>query len=268
MADRDWESILRGASSLNDAELDVAEIALALSIADHPERDPAPYRQHLAELATTPPVGAPSARWLAERMAGNFDYRGDGQTYDDMRNADMMAVINRRRGLPVALGILYMHVARAQDWSLSGLNFPGHFLLRLALPEGLVVLDPFNGGRTRDLPDLQALLNRLAGREVALQAEHMAPVPARHVLMRLQNNIRIRAEQAGDMARSAEILRRIALFAPAEPGVWLDRADLAARSGNLKAAQDMLDEGLVHLAGAGAALLLHQAREKLTRRLN
>ncbi len=268
MTDSDWQSVLRRAGVLLDDDLDVAEVALALSMADHPERDPAPYRQHLAELASAPPAGAPSATWLAERLAGQFDYRGDGQTYDDMRNADMMAVINRRRGLPVALGILYIHVARAQGWSLAGLNFPGHFLLRLPLPEGLAIIDPFNGGRTRDMGEMQALLNRIAGREVALQPEHMAPVPARHVLMRLQNNIRIRAEQAGDLKRAEEILHRVSLFAPREPGVWLDRADLAAKSGNLMAAQEILDDGLGHLGDVGAAQLLEQAREKLTRRLN
>ena len=268
MAESDWQSVLHRAGGLADNDLDVAEVALALSMADHPERDPAPYRRHLAELASAPPAAAPAASWLAERLAGQFDYRGDGQTYDDMRNADMMAVINRRRGLPVALGILYIHVARAQGWSLSGLNFPGHFLLRLALPEGLAIIDPFNGGRTRNMEELQALLNRIAGREVALQPEHMAPVPLRHVLMRLQNNIRIRAEQAGDLNRAAEVLRRISLFAPREPGVWLDRADLAEKSGNLMSAQQILDDGLAQLEGMGALQLLEQARQKLTRRLN
>ncbi|MDF1721262.1 MAG: transglutaminase-like domain-containing protein [Minwuia sp.] len=269
MTDPAWERTLRQAGALSDADLDVAAVALALSIADHPERDPEPYRRHLAELAATPPVAAPSARWLSERLAGGFDYRGDGQTYDDMRNADMMAVINRRRGLPVALGILYIHVARAQGWTISGLNFPGHFLLRLTVAEGVEIIDPFNAGKTRDIPDLQALLQRLTGREDAkLEAQHMVTVPVRHVLMRLQNNIRIRAEQARDMARAAEILRRISLFAPKEPGVWLDRADLAARSGNLMAAQDILDEGLNRLGPADTAQLLHTARERLTRRLN
>lgn len=268
MTDSDWQSILCRAGALSDDDLDVAEVALALAMADHPERDPAPYRRHLAELVATPPAGPPSAAWLAERLAGQFDYRGDGETYDDMRNADLMAVINRRRGLPVALGILYMHVARARGWSMAGLNFPGHFLLRLVLPDGLAIIDPFNGGRTRGRDDLQQLLNRIAGREVPLQAEHLAPVPARHVLMRLQNNIRIRAEQAGDLDRAADILLRISLFAPKEPGIWLDRADLAAKSGNLMAAQEILDDGLGHLAGAEVGKLLEQAREKLTRRLN
>lgn len=269
MTDHGWEVTLRQAGALDDTDLDVAGIALALSIADHPERDAEPYRRHLVELAAAPPAGSPSARWLSERLAGGFDYRGDGQTYDDMRNADMMAVINRRRGLPVALGILYIHVARAQGWQLSGLNFPGHFLLRLTVAEGVEVIDPFNAGRTRDTPDLQALLRRISGDEDArLDPQHLAAVPVRHVLMRLQNNIRIRAEQARDMDRAAEILRRISLFAPKEPGVWLDRANMAARSGNLMAAQEILDEGISRLSPAETANLLRTARERLTRSLN
>ena len=52
-------------------------------------------------------------------------------TYDDPQNADLMAVIDRRRGLPVALGILYIHAARAAGLEASGLNTPDHFLLQL-----------------------------------------------------------------------------------------------------------------------------------------
>ena len=76
--------------------------------------------------ATTQASAAGDAppRALARTFCERFDYRGDSETYDDTQNADLIRVIRRRRGLPVALGILYLHAARAQGWPAVGLNFP------------------------------------------------------------------------------------------------------------------------------------------------
>ena len=68
----------------------------------------------------------------AEILAERHRLLGDDQTYDDLENANLISVIDRRRGLPVALSILYIHAARRQGWPVEGSNFPGHFLIRLA----------------------------------------------------------------------------------------------------------------------------------------
>ena len=60
-------------------------------------------------------------------MVGRYGYDGDRLSYDDPRNADLMAVIDRRRGLPVALGILYIHAARAAGFEARGLEFARPF---------------------------------------------------------------------------------------------------------------------------------------------
>src|SRR3546814_10733859 len=105
-----------------------------------------------------------------------------------MSNADMTRVIDRRRGLPVSLGILYLHGARAQGWPICGLNFPGHFLLRLDLGAQRSIIDPFNGGETRDAAALRALLKTMAGEAAELPPEHTRPVRCRDDLLRLQHN--------------------------------------------------------------------------------
>src|SRR3546814_19645894 len=81
-----------------------------------------------------------------------------------MVNANLRRVSDRRRGLPVALGILYLHGARAQGWAICGLNFPGHFLLRLDLGAERSIIAPFNGGQPRDAVALRALLKGKTGR--------------------------------------------------------------------------------------------------------
>src|SRR3546814_6980246 len=99
-----------------------------------------------------------------------------------MSNADMMRVIDRRRGLPVAPGILYLHGARAQGWPICGLNFPGPFLLRLDLGAERTSIDPFNGGETRDASALRALLQTTAGEAAELRPEHTRTVGCRDLL--------------------------------------------------------------------------------------
>src|SRR3546814_18868046 len=96
-----------------------------------------------------------------------------------MSNADMMRVIDRRRGLPVALGILYLHGARAQGWPICGLNFPGHFLLRLDLGAERTIIDPFHGGETRDAAALRALLKTMAGEAARSEERRVGQVCVR-----------------------------------------------------------------------------------------
>src|SRR3546814_19245031 len=86
-----------------------------------------------------------------------------------------MRVIDRRKGLPVALGILYMHAARAQGWPAVGLNFPGHFLLRLERHGERAILDPFNEGRVHGATELLDLLKAMQGQDAELGPEHYQP---------------------------------------------------------------------------------------------
>src|SRR3546814_1017273 len=112
-----------------------------------------------------------------------------------MRNVDMRRVMDGRRGLLVGLGSLYLDGARAQGWPICGLNFPGHFLLRLDLGAERTIIDPFNGGETRDAAALRALLKTMAGEAAELRPEHTRPVGCRDVLLRLQNNVKLRRVQ-------------------------------------------------------------------------
>ena len=119
-----------------EREFDIARAALHLAALSRSRPDIAPFETHLAqlgqELSETFAKSVDESLTAAAQALTNVlvvlnDYRGDDQTYDDLQNADLMNVIERRRGLPVALGILYIHSARSQGWHAHGLNFPGHF---------------------------------------------------------------------------------------------------------------------------------------------
>src|SRR5882724_351310 len=135
----DPQALLRRYGRTDDAAIDLATAALALAALGRPDAALLPYRAHLRTLAVDVTAAAQSESLdLAARvhtlntvLFEDYGYAGDSETYNDLRNADLMSVIDRRRGLPIALGILYIHAARAQGWAIEGVNFPGHFLLRL-----------------------------------------------------------------------------------------------------------------------------------------
>src|ERR1700681_1908802 len=134
--------------------LPIGEAALVLASFERPRVGLSRYRQHLATIARDVGRHRGAAGDLAGRVQAlneiillKYGYSGDELTYDDLQNANLMRVVDRRKGLPVALGILYLHAARAQGWESVGLSFPGHFLVRLSEGTERLILDPFHGGQ-------------------------------------------------------------------------------------------------------------------------
>ncbi|HEX4303610.1 MAG TPA: transglutaminase-like domain-containing protein [Rhizomicrobium sp.] len=242
---------LQSIGEAGDGPHDIARVALMLASLDQPQRSLEPFQAHLLEIAEAMQAGkglirrvADGAELLSTLFVERYGYQGDRLTYDDPRNADLMAVIERRRGLPVSLGILYMHAARAAGMTASGLNTQGHFVIRIAHRHDDLTLDPFNGGVVLDSGDVPTVL-----RDTAL-AE---PVSDIDVLLRLQNNLKIRALDAKEHERALELASRMALIAPRRPDVWFELARINEAVGVLGAAR-LAYETCLGLVATGQAL--------------
>ena len=234
--------MLRAIADRPDDAFDLAGAALALAALERPGIGLDEYRAHLDEIARD--VAARRAGDGADNrldalnhaIVGRHRYSGDTLTYDDVWNADLTRVIDRRKGLPVTLGILYIHAARAQGWQAAGLNFPGHFLIRLECAGTHAIVDPFHDGRACDAPHMRELIKLAAGLDAELMPEHYAPVSDRDILIRLQNNIKTRYVQGGRIERAAGVIRTMLLFAPEVAALWHEEGTLQVRLGNLGAA--------------------------------
>ena len=267
------EAALGALATQPDDAIDVGEAALALSALGPRAIDPAPYRRHLSEIATA--VGNTKAASLDDRVEalnhvilGTFGYRGDALTYDDLDNADLARVIDRRKGLPVALGILYLHAAKARGWGAAGLGFPGHFLIRIERGGEAAVVDPFNDGRVLDAAGLRELLKATLGLDAELEPAHWRPVTNRDVLIRLQNNIKARCVERGDVARALGAVEAMLLFAPDAPDLWRDAGALNVELGNLGAAVRALEACVARSADGSARGEAERLLSRIRRRLN
>jgi len=271
-----YEETLRAVGGMADEDIDLADTALAIAALDREDADLTPYRMMLGDIAAAVSRKIPvserhdldhRAGALGDVLAGEYAFAGDADTYDDPRNADLIAVMDRRKGLPVALALLYLDVARRLGWNAIGINFPGHFLIRLEQGAGRVILDPFHGGMQRSAADLRGLLKQMAGIDAEMQPEHYAPIGNRATLIRLLNNIKVRAIADGDAVRGGEIIDRMLLIAPDETGLLLEAGACRARTGELRRAASALEAFLATGPGdaqrAEADALLRQVRQRL-----
>ena len=271
MSREEAETVLRSAGAAPDSDFPLLEAAIACAIHEDPSRDPQAARDlgaAGAERLAQRLKQESAEEALAESMAGDLRLAGDVLTYEDPDNADVVAVAERRKGLAVALGVFYLHAARQCALTVRGVDFPGHFLLRIETEEGPLALDPFSEGRVVLPSELtrRALHAGLTPNVADRLDRLMAPVSDRAVLMRLQNTIFARASVARDFARAERAALRRALLDPSDHRPWLDVA--AAREG-----QGALAGSLEALARAteldgGAALAARAQRERVRLQLN
>jgi len=231
---------LKSIGQVDDQAIPIGRAAIILSALDHPNVDLAPYFQHLEQIEADARERIPAlrkgmseneaiARVLADTIANKHGYMGDNDTFDDPQNADILRVIDRRRGLPVSLGILYLDIAHRLGAKAQGLNTPGHFLLSIGEGETAKILDPFNGGVVLSIDELRPWQPG-----PSMPTQDYGPVGRREVLLRLLNNIRTRALAGKDMVRSLTIAERMVMVSPRQAELWLDLSRANEAVGKLK----------------------------------
>ena len=267
---------------LPDGEIDPAPAALQLARLDAGGADWEAASSHLTVLArdaaaVSAVMSGRSSEARIGALAGlihaHHGYRGDIDTYDDLDNANLIRVIERRRGLPVALGVLWLHCIRAAGWDGHGIDFPGHFLISLvasAAPSGAggqgararqprrLLVAPFGNGAVVGSAELLPMLQRLgAGSE--LHPGMTRPMAVRDVLLRLQRNLLQRRLVAREFGAALRSLEGMLLIAPDVMTNWLQAAELSHQLGHDEQAAQCLKRVLTAAPGTDAARLA-QAR--------
>ena len=267
---------------LPDSEIDIAEAALQLARIDLSDADERAARQHLSEIAQQavaagreigPHDIAGQADVLAQLIGGQFGYHGDPARYEEPDNANLLRVIERRRGLPVALGVIWLHAIAANGWQGHGVNFPGHFLIALSddQPKGgarQVVIDVFAGGQPLSVPELRTLVKSVEGEKAELRAALLRPMSNRAVLLRLQNNITSRRLAARDVPGALACTENMLRFAPEEANLWREAGNLNQTLDHLAAAMRCYERCLALIPEGEYATQTRSKIAELRSRLN
>ena len=271
MTREDAERMLIEAGKAVDAEFPLMDAALACALHEDPTRDADAVRAlcvQISDRLKRRMQSESTEEAIAETLSGDFRFNGDLLTWDDPSNADLIDVAERRRGISVALGVFYLDAARRCSLPMEGVDFPGHFLLRIESSEGPLALDPFSEGRVVLPSELvrRALRSGLTPDVADRLDTLMAPVKDRAVLIRLQNAVFARAQQQRDFVRAERAALRRALLDPADHRPWIDVAAAREGQGALAGALEALSRA--QQIDGGAAIAARAARERVRLRLN
>lgn len=222
----------------DDFALDQA--ALMIGAWDYPERDPEEYRAQLdriARLARDAVEAADSgilrAKAISDCLFDRLGFAGNTEDYYDPRNSFLSDVLDRKVGIPISLSVLYLEVARRLGVLAQGVNFPGHFLVRVAIEDAWLFLDPFARGRVLTSMDLEALLRKTTTPEAVLEPSVIAAASKRQIVSRMLVNLAGIYGRNGDLPRSLDVLERLAVLEPSNPRIQRDLAQLRDRVSGL-----------------------------------
>jgi regulator of sirC expression with transglutaminase-like and TPR domain len=168
-----------------DRELDLAEAALLVAQEEYPGLDVRTYLGHITRLAANvcrrlpkePGIGD-AVFTLNEYLFDVEGFAGNAGDRHDPHNVFLNQVMDLRRGGPIALAILYVTVGRCLGLPLQAIALPSHFLVKIPMEEGSIVLDPYAGGVVLDDLALRALLSRVYGEDVPADLVPLVTSPA------------------------------------------------------------------------------------------
>lgn len=195
-----------------EARLDVA--ALEIASIETPDLDPQPYLailDHMASaIASSSRPGSSGREFVSAAnryFFENLGFHGNEIDYNDPRNNCLNFVLDRRTGIPIALSVVYIEVARRLGQPVSGIGLPGHFIVEYKDGDFSTYIDPFHSGRLLSVEDCRQLARERTGTDA--DATALAPVGTRYILVRILNNLRsayFRSKQFEKMAAVTGLL--------------------------------------------------------------
>ncbi len=249
-----------------EAEIDLGRAALLIGAEEEPRH--AHVRRCLARLdemgeearARGAASGGSRVEALNRYLFEELSFVGNEADYYDPRNSMLHQVLGRHKGIPITLSVVYIEVGRRAGLRVEGLGLPGHFIVRASEGEGEdVLVDPFNGRQT-DREECRARLELIYEGRLSLEEEHLRPVGARSILVRMLGNLKAVYARAQLFRRSLAAVERILLLAPHDLEERRDRGMLLAQ---LKRLPEAIEETRRYLNLAPNAPDAEAVREQL-----
>ena len=269
----------RDAVAPERVRINLCEAALLCAQDAYPDLDVPDTLKRIDELGETLKKRLPADFSTTHRLLALNNYlfqelgfSGDADNYYDPRNSFLNDVLMRKTGIPITLSILYIEVGARLGLKLKGVSFPGHFLVKIRVTGGELVLDPFDGGRSLSEEDLRERLARFTGEEAAqtLPLEDLLESASpRQILARLLRNLKAIHLEAKDLDRALAVMNRLVVLLPDVPEERRDRGLVFAQLECPRAAAEDLGfyarerpvaDDAESVAAQLAAVTIHAAR--------
>jgi len=220
-------------AQLADDAIPLLDTALLIARDEYPDLDADACREQMAGHVRAINAKLPTDRTLAQSLQAinrhlfeDSGYAGNHDDYFDPRNSYLNEVLNRRLGIPITLAVIQMEVTRRLGLDMDGISFPGHFLVRVAAPDGLIVLDPFNRGRPLAAEELrQRASEHLDGLmpDDSQLLSILEPASHRDILTRMLQNLKAVYSERGEWDRVARTCDRALQLCPDRSSELRDR---------------------------------------------
>ena len=215
-------------------EADIPLIEAALLVASHryPDIDVRHYLEVIGEFGSVLAARVDSDSGPADRVVAlnqylfdELGFKPNAEDYYDPRNSYLNQVVDRRTGIPITLSLVYMAVGTHVGLTFNGVCYPGHFLVKCALPDGVIVLDPFSKGQSLGISDLQNRLRETRGGEVsrAIVAGLLITASKREILLRMLRNLKAIYLRSNDLDNAIAIMNWIVVADPGQATEIRDR---------------------------------------------
>ena len=234
----------------NTADLPLFATALLIAEDEYPGLDRGAYESRLQEYTRDlrqPLDNADSTsaqlRCINRFLFDEMGFSGDDKDYYDPRNSYLNDVLDRRLGNPISLAVVQIDLAQRLGVPLEGVSFPGHFLVRLPLDEGIVVLDPFQKGRSLDADELRQRARRhMDSHEIddTHLARMLEPASHRAILMRMLRNLKAVYVEREAWPKALRCSDRLLTLDAHQPAEYRDRGEFYLKLGHLGAAREDL----------------------------
>ncbi|KAF3998482.1 SirB1 family protein [Glaciimonas immobilis] len=189
--------------------------------------------------------------------------------YYDPDNSYLQCVINKRRGIPISLAIVYMELAQQIGLPIQGVSFPGHFLMKLSVTSGDIVIDPLNGIsltheqlEERLEPYLRTSPLQSREKKVSLQPYLQGAHP-HEILVRMLHNLKVVFMQSQQWQKLLTLQQRLLVLLPNDAIELRDRGAAYAHLDCPQAALDDIESYLMQRPHAEDAVTLREQSKEL-----
>jgi regulator of sirC expression with transglutaminase-like and TPR domain len=257
---QEWRRIAR----MRDEDVSLAEGALWIAAGEYPGLAIDDYLARLHEMAAKLRSRLRADVATAEKLLAlnhylydELGFSGNRDDFYDPRNSFLNEVLDRRTGIPITLGVIYIEIGRRIGLGLHGVSFPGHFLVKCALRDGMVVLDPYSGGISLGADELQQRL-REAGSpgdvDDAILGHLLGAASNKEVLGRMLRNLKAIYADRGDWLRALSASERVIALQPDDAGEeYRDRGSIYLQLECIRAALGDFNTYLRQRPGAADA---------------